>query len=154
MIQYSYWSNINKKPWLQCEWWASYHSKIFSTYVHILFSFTQHLKTLASQFSMYWGYQSTKRMMYELWVYSSVLWTVKCKVEVLWDILPYQFVSSVDCFWVIYCFHLQDLIVGLTDPEDGGSKLLQNISHSLPIDTVSWPVWFESSSIPMWEPQI
>lgn len=131
---------------MQCEWWANYHSKIFSTYVHILFSFTQHLKTLAFQFSMYWRYWSTKRLMCELWVYSSVLlWTVKCKVKVLWDILPYQFLSSVECFWTIYCFHLQDLIVGLTDPEDGGSKLLQNISHSLPIDTVSWPVWFESS---------
>jgi hypothetical protein len=91
----------------------------------------------------------------ELCVYSSVLlWTAKYKVKVLWDILPCQFVSSVEYFWAIYCFHLQDLIVGLTDPEDRGSKLLQNISHSLPIDTISWPIWYESSSILMWEPQI
>jgi len=66
------------------------------------------------------------------------------KIQVFWDITLCWLVHSFWHFKDTKCLHLcnpanQEEIFTkqLLDPEDGGSKLLQNISHYLPNDKAS-----------------
>ena len=67
------------------------------------------------------------------------------KIQILWKMALFCWLSSSHCFERSLCLHLPDsAILGLLGPEDEGTVMLQNIQNHLPNKTMSHAIRPES----------
>ena len=70
------------------------------------------------------------------------------KIQVLWNVTAFCWVSGSGCFEGLLFLHLQGPAVQeLFDPEDEGKVIFQNIENYLPIKTVPFSRGSESLNV-------